>query len=340
MSFTIGLALVIISALCVGTSPWPVKVCKQYSMEHILFVCMVFGLLFLPWLTMFCICDVRAVLSSLDIKTVIISNIFSLSWGVANVLCYICYVKIGFVLVGVLLNGASLIVATLLPFVIKGSGVFSQSPDLFSRDGYISIISIIIIFLASLIITKASSLRDRFFGRVSLLPSLSKYKKLFYYIVAFVSGILSTGIVLINTYCGHSFLTAMEHAGVKSPLKGVCLWAVGMVLGIMVNICYSLWFMYKHNSFRKLLCFKEFVFACCDGLQFYLYLILFGYGTLLIGPLGASIGNGVADAMIFAGKLFVGLFFGEWRGVKGKPVNVFVLGLIILFSGIILLSFK
>ena len=68
--------------------------------------------------------------------------------------------------------------------------------------------------------------------------------------------------------------------------------------------------------------------------------MLFGFGTLLIGPLGASIGNGVADSMIFAGKLFVGLIFGEWKGVYGKPVKVFVCGLLLLFFGIMLLSFK
>ncbi len=340
MSFIIGLLLVIISALSVGTSAWPLKACKQYSMEHVLFFCMVFGLLFLPWLTMFCICDVREVFASLDTRDIILSNIFSLAWGIANVLCYICYVKIGFVITGVLLNGASLIVATLVPFVIKGGGVFSQSPDLFSKDGIISIVAVVIIFLAILILTKASNLRDTFLGKKQETSSLTKLQKIFYYLVAFVGGLLSTGIVLINTYCGHSFNSAMEKAGVTSPLKGVCLWAVGMLLGIFVNIIYSLCLMYKNHSFGKLLCFKEFVWACCDGVQFYLYLMLFGFGTLLIGPLGASIGNGVADSMIFSGKLFVGLAFGEWKGVSGKPVKVFIIGLIILFLGIILLSFK
>ena len=98
--------------------------------------------------------------------------------------------------------------------------------------------------------------------------------------------------------------------------------------------------MKKNNSFCKLSDFKEFIWACCDGLQFFLYLIIFGFGTIMMGALGASVGNGVSQCVQTGGQQFIGFVFGEWKGVHGKPVKVLITGLSFLLLGIILLSFK
>ncbi len=49
---------------------------------------------------------------------------------------------------------------------------------------------------------------------------------------------------------------------------------------------------------------------------------------------------GVGACVQTAGQQFIGFVFGEWKGVKGKPVKIIVIGLILLFIGIIILSFK
>ena len=67
---------------------------------------------------------------------------------------------------------------------------------------------------------------------------------------------------------------------------------------------------------------------------------VFAFVTPLMGALGASIGNGVGACVQTAGQQFSGLVFGEWKGVKGKPVKVLVIGLVLLLIGIFMLSFK
>ena len=341
MSFVLGLILVVLGAFSVGTCAWPMKACKVYKMEHIMCLSCLFGLFFLPWVTMFIICDVPAVLSIMGAKTIIFANLFSLGWGIANVICCICMVKIGFVMTGALLGGSALIVSTLIPLIFKGSGVFSNSPDIFSQKGIISICAVIILVIAIVLISNAGGLRDKQLGKKGMEgETLSAGKNAFYKLMAIVSGILSTGIFMLNTYCGADIIGAMEKSGVTGPLKGVAIWAVGMALGVLVNVIYGLILMKKNNSFGCMKNFKEFLWACCDGLQFFIYLIIFGFGTLMMGALGAAVGNGVSQCVQTGSQQFIGFIFGEWKGVKGKPVNVLAVGLGLLLVGIIILSFK
>ncbi|MBQ7257441.1 MAG: hypothetical protein IJS60_07100 [Abditibacteriota bacterium] len=340
MSFVIGLLLVIAGAFSVGTSAWPIKACKTFSMEHVLFFSMLFGLLFLPWLSMFILCDVPQVLAIIGPEKIIFANLFSMAWGLANILCCICMVKIGFVMVSVLLGGSALIVSTLIPLIFKGSGVFANAPGLYSKEGLISVLAVIVMIIAIVLISKAGDLRDKQLGKKGVEgESLSPMRNIMYKVMAIISGILSCGIFMLNTYCGSDIIGAMEKVGVTSPYKGVSIWAVGMFVGVIMNMVYALILMAKNKTFRCF-SFKEFCWSLCDGLQFFVYLIIFGYGTLMMGALGASVGNGVSQCVQTGGQQFIGFVFGEWKGVKGKPVKVLVIGLILLLIGIILLSFK
>ena len=58
----------------------------------------------------------------------------------------------------------------------------------------------------------------------------------------------------------------------------------------------------------------------------------------MMGPLGGSVGNALGQCVCTGGQQFVGFVFGEWKGVKGKPIKLLVLGLILLFAGIIIIS--
>ena len=341
MTFLCGLLLVVAGGLSVGTSSWPLKTCKKYGMEHVMFWTALFGLCFLPWLVMCCICDVPQVLNLIGVKKIIEANLFSLSWGIANVICIICMVKIGFVMTSVLLGGTALVVSTLIPLIFKGSGVFANAPGICSTEGIISIIAVIIMLLSIITISKAGELRDKQLGKKGVEgENLSSAQNTFYKILSVVGGLLSTGIFMLNTYCGADILGAMEQVGITSPIKGVSIWAVGMQMGVFFNVVYALVLMIKNKSFSQNKSFKEFIWVCCGGLQFFIYLVCFGFGTLMMGSLGASIGNGVSQCVQTAGQQGTGLVFGEWKGVHGKPVKVLVFGFVLMLLGIVLISIK
>ena len=62
------------------------------------------------------------------------ANLFALAWGVANILCGLCFVRIGIALTGGILTGLGVSVGVTLPMIVKGSGLFSEAPSL-DRSG-------------------------------------------------------------------------------------------------------------------------------------------------------------------------------------------------------------
>ena len=50
-----------------------------------------------------------------------------MSWGIANVLCGLCFVRIGVALTGAILTGLGASVAVAVPLVFKGSGLFKDA---------------------------------------------------------------------------------------------------------------------------------------------------------------------------------------------------------------------
>lgn len=341
MSLIIGFILVFLGAFSTGTSGWPLKMVKEYKIERYLFIGKVFGIIILPWIIMFCICDVTKVIPLIGTKQIILANLFSLAWGVANFFATACLVRIGFVLTSVLVGASSVIVATLIPLIFKGSGVFANSPDIMSKEGLISIISVIILIIAIILISISNDLRDKQLGKKGFDGiNMSPWKHNLYKIFAILAGAFSTGIFMVTTYCGSSILGAMKTVGVTGPIKNIAIWAIGMFGGAMVNVIVGLFLMAKNKSFHSLLNWKETGYFICNGIQFIIYLFLLSIGTFMIGPLGASISGGVARSVIIGGQQFLGFAFGEWKGVKGKPIIVFVIGMIFLLIGIITLTFK
>lgn len=341
MSLIIGFILVFFGAFSTGTSGWPLKMVKDNKIERYLFVGKIFGIIILPWIIMFCICDVSKVIYIVGAKQIILANLFSLAWGVANFFATACLVRIGFVLTSVLVGASSVIVATLIPLIFKGSGVFANSPSIMSKEGFISIISVIILIISIILISLSNDLRDRQLGKKGFdCIDMPPWKHNLYKIFAIFAGAFSTGIFMVTTYCGHSILGAMKTVGVTGPIKNIAIWAIGMFAGGLVNIITGILLMAKNKSFHTLLNWKETGYFMCNGIQFIIYLLLLSMGTFMIGPLGASIGGGVARSVIIGGQQFLGFAFGEWKGVKGKPIAVFVLGMILLLIGILLLTFK
>jgi hypothetical protein len=63
----------------------------------------------------------------------------------------------------------------------------------------------------------------------------------------------------------------------------------------------------------------EAVLSVIMGINFILGVALMGKGMLMLGPLGASVGFGVQQAMQMLGSQGVGFASGEWKGVRGQP---------------------
>src|SRR6202022_4563267 len=120
-----GAAIVVLAGLIQGSGAWPIKLMRKYKFEHWWFVAMLVGLVIAPWVITLAACpDAWQAYRGIDTTTLLKANAFALSWGIANILCGLCFVRIGLALTGGILTGLGVSIGVTLPMIIKGSGRF------------------------------------------------------------------------------------------------------------------------------------------------------------------------------------------------------------------------
>ena len=75
------------------------------------------------------------------------------------------------------------------------------------------------------------------------------------------------------------------------------------------------------------------------GINFILGVALMGKGMLLLGPLGASVGFGVQQAMQMLGGQTVGFASGEWHGITGMPRHQMYLAIAVLIAAALVMAY-
>src|SRR5678816_3047900 len=99
----LGAVVVVAGGLLSGSAAWPMKLMRRYRFEHWWFVAMLTGLILAPWtVTLVCCPNVLMALRAVPLKTVATANLWATGWGVANVLCGLCYVRLGMALTSAL----------------------------------------------------------------------------------------------------------------------------------------------------------------------------------------------------------------------------------------------
>jgi hypothetical protein len=162
MTMLLGLLAVAAGGLIMGSGAWPFKLMRKYRFEHWWFVGMLVGLVVMPWTITLVGCphalqSLRKVPSS----ALILGNLFAVGWGVANVLCGICYVRIGVALTGAILAGLGVSLGAITPMVFKGSGLFKNAPDVGSAAGLTVCGGVALMLVGVVVASVAGFGRDR-----------------------------------------------------------------------------------------------------------------------------------------------------------------------------------
>jgi len=317
MRTVVGACIVAAAGLCMGSGVWTLKALRRMRFEHWLLVGMFFGLIVLPWtITLLSCPDAIQAYRSVPAGALVKANLFAFGWGIANVLCVVCFVRIGVALTGGILGGLGLSLGVTAPMVFKASGLFARAPDVSSRAGLVVLAGVAIMLSGVGLVALAGYGRERALrGQKRTLGNFSASL-----IMVVIAGILSTGPNFAFAYSQEPIVAAMKSRGAGEVAATFAVWAVGMFAGALVNIVYPAFLITRDRSwgvFRR--SGKELVFAMIFGAQFCLAIALLGNGNLTLGALGASVGWGVFQAMQILGNQGVGFLSGEWAGVEGKP---------------------
>ena len=312
-----GIAIAVLAGLVMGTSPWPLKRMHKFQYEHFALVSMFVALVIIPWTVVWIFCPyaVRA-LRTLDPWVLVQSNLFSLGFGLAQVLAMLCFVRIGVSLTYGILTAAGASVGVVIPLVLKGSGPFAAAPDLFSPAGLTVIAGVGIMLVGIFLATLAG------FGRESRQTKSRgpSGRLVIGLLMAFVAGVLSAGLLFVFVYSAGPIKQAMQAHGAPELAADLSVWAIGLFGAALVNIFYPIYLLATKRSWRVF--FEapgDWVLSVFYGVQFFSAIALMGEGAILLKQLGPSVGWGTQQGMQMVGGHLLGYLAGEWRGVSGKP---------------------
>jgi len=162
MEALLGVLVVAAGGLIMGSGAWPFKLMRTYQFEHWWFIGMAVGLVVMPWTITLAGCPhALQSLSRVPLTAILLGNLFAIGWGIANVLCGLCYVRIGVALTGAILAGLGVSVGAITPMVFKGSGLFKNAPDLSSPAG-VTVCAAVVLMLAGVAVASLAGFgRDR-----------------------------------------------------------------------------------------------------------------------------------------------------------------------------------
>lgn len=344
MEIIIGLILVTIAGFGTGAGAWPFKVIKDFRLEQYLFFNAFFSFGIYPWLIFLVMIPAPLeVIQFVGYKTLLLSNLLSLGWGVANVLYMLCVVRIGAALTGAILPALGMSAGVILPMVLKGSGLFAYAPGLFSKPGILIMIGLVIIIAGVVLVSVAGFGREKVLNIESEQIRKKRASGNFRQglLLVILAGILSCGLALAFVYAQGPIIEAVKKQGGSGITANIVVWALVGLGGLFMNLGYAVSLMTRNKTSGLIFKRKfEFIFGAVAGLQFIVSTILMGRGMILIGILGASVGFGVQQSMQIAGNQVVGFLGGEWKGVTGRPRRTMYLALMVIFLAVVVFAYS
>jgi len=332
-----GIVLTVLAGLVMGTSPWPLKLMREFRYEHFAFVSMLFSLIVIPWIITLILCpNVFSALRQLDSLLLVKANLFSLCWGIAQVLALLCFVRIGVSLTYGILVGVASCVGVVVPMIIKASGAFAQAPELNSKAG-ITVLCGVAVMLVGVYFASLSG-----FGREKAQQTQARHPGGFFVglIMVVLAGALSTGWSFAFAYSQDSIIRVMLDHGAKPYPASIAVWAVVLPGAALVNALYPAYLMSKNKSWGVLArSGREIGLSLLYGLLFFIPSALLGKGMLCLGVLGASVGFGIQQSTMMLGAQGLGFLSGEWRGVSGRPRTQIYLAIVILIIATVIMAF-
>jgi len=213
METVLGVLVVALGGLVMGSGAWPFKLMRTFQFEHWWFVGMLVGLVIMPWSIALLGCpDALEGLRNVPFSAILKANIFAFGWGIANVLCGLCFVRIGVALTGAILAGLGVSVGAIVPLVFKGSGLFKGAPDLGSKAG-IMVVAGVAVMLAGVAVASVAG-----FGRDRELKKAARPTGGFLggLIMTVIAGILSTGTAFTFIYSQHPIVSNLSIVAAES----------------------------------------------------------------------------------------------------------------------------
>ena len=336
-----GVIFVFLSGFISSFAPMPLKIMRRFGYAHWGVISSLLGYLLVPWALLFALCPgFRAGLADIPLRAFLVANGFSLAWGIGNILCLLCLVRIGFSLTFGILSGITIPIGVVTPMILKGSGEFAHAPDPLSRGGLVILAGVVLMLAAVALLSRAGFARDAV--RKAREPAASSATTsrggfLIGLVMCIASGFFSIGMSFSFVYTQDAFGQAFLANGMPAAAVPVAVRIVTLLGGGVVNLLYPAFLLCRDRSwgaFAGKEAPHDLPLAATIGLVTIASIILGGMGMSLLGPWGPSVGFGVSMSMSIVSSQSIGFLFGEWRGVPRRTVRTALAAILLLILAV------
>ena len=331
-----GILLVVSAGLLIGSLSWPMKVCPNLSFGHMWLSGMVAGLLVAPWLiALLGVPNLFAAYAEVPLGTLLKANLFSLAWGIANVLFGISVTRIGASLSMAILTGIGASLGVTLPMILKGSGLFAGAPSIVSMPGAVVLLGVVVMLVGVVLCARSGRLRESAVV-ASAAPQGSYATNM---LIIMIGGVLSAGISFTFIFSQDEIVRAVTAQGAGPVAANASVWAIALLAGMLVNVVYPAILLTREGSWGRFAKYPgQVLVSALIGIQFFTGVLLMGQGMLALGVLGASVGFGMSQGMQIVGGQILGFVSGEWKGAPSKALTLIFVAIGLLMAAAVILA--
>lgn len=309
----------------------PIEKVKKWSWETTWAVAGIFSWILLPiTVSLILLPDFHAFYAGIPRDVLLKTFLFGCMWGVGNVNYGLTMRYLGMSLgIGVAI-GVTLVVGTLVPPIMHGQLGYLIA----SRSGHFTIAGIVLALVGIAVVSWAGHQKEQRIGVRAEEFNLTKGL-----LLAIMCGIFSSGMSFAID-AARPIAAAAQNVDVNHLYAALPSYVIIMGGGAIVNFayCFSRLAFLKDLSLRADLSqtrrtlILNSSMAAAAGIMWYLQFFFYAWGAANI-PVRLSFVNWMLHMSLYV--LFggiVGLALGEWRGARGRPVQLLWSGMLIIIA--------
>lgn len=329
-----GFLLLLLACFFQGSFGLGMKKYQPFSWEAFWVVFSVVGILLVPliwtWLE---VPEFMSYIRETPSKVLGLASLCGLIWGISSILFGKAVDTIGVSLTYGVNMGISASLGSLIPLILFGNVPPALSFGMLLVGMVIMLGGVVVITKAGLDKEKRMEQQGGVRDEVSS-SSKSLSKGL---LMASLAGLGSAAMNIGFSYSNRTLEIAAGH-GVSEMSASLIPWVVTLSGGFVANFAYASYQLIKNRTYRdyvKAGCGKAYAKAIVTSLIWFFALGFYAKATVLLGPIGASVGWLAFNGLALIVSNAWGLKDGEWRGFPGPKQQLMLGNAILIVSWIV-----
>jgi len=335
-TYLVGLGWILIAGVTQGAFVLPMKYTRAWRWEHLWFWYSVIALFTLPLVVaLWTVPHLARVYSLAGHHPIALAALCGVGWGAGSVFFGLGVDALGMALGFSMMTGLYTALGAFIPLVLL-------TPELvFRRNGLMVIAGNIVTSFGVVVCAVAGDRRDKLLGSKAAAGTIGPKRSFAVALtICILAGVLSAALNFGYAFASDIMKTA-ESLGATKDGAVNAMWLVLIPSGGLLNVGYCLFLLNRNKSWDRLVrqaTPRDWICALVMGILWTGSVIIYGWGANGLGRLGPSLGWSLWNAILILTTFVCGLLTHEWDGVRGRPLQLLIVGIGILIVGMFVLG--